>query len=297
MLQSRDFIFKKLRSVLIIFGKIYLFSIFQLLSNPLSAQHENYSVGASYTGMANSSVMLSSIWSVCHNQAGLANLKGLSAGVYYENRFFVKELSLKSAAIAVPTHSGNFALSFTYFGFSNYNETKIGLAYARDLGKFLTAGIQLGYVYTHLADIYGTKGAPVAEIGLQSEPLKDLLIGVHLYNPWRAKIADYQDERIPTIFRFGIGYRFASKVTLTSEIEKNLDVTTILKVGMELELVKNLFFRTGIVNHPIMNTFGMGYNFNGLQFDLSFSKHQILGYSTQASLSYTLKKKEQTVNK
>lgn len=92
--------------------------------------------------MGNASVAISDLWSAFNNQAGLAWLETSHAGVYYENRFLMKELGYKEL-VAYPLKSGTIGLSFNHFGYSAYNESKIGLAFAKAFGKYLAFGLQL----------------------------------------------------------------------------------------------------------------------------------------------------------
>src|SRR5262245_32501275 len=88
---------------------------------------DNYSVGARSAAVANASVTYSDAWSTYHNQACLAWVKNITAGVYYENRFLVTDLGLRSAAVAVPvTKVGTFGLNATVFGYTQYSEKKAG---------------------------------------------------------------------------------------------------------------------------------------------------------------------------
>ena len=78
-------------------------------------------------------------------------MKNASAGVYGERRFLLDELSLYQLAIAVPTNSGNFGVKAGYYGFSDYNESQMGLAYARKLGSKVDIGVQFNYNGIRLA--------------------------------------------------------------------------------------------------------------------------------------------------
>src|SRR5580765_6641263 len=89
------------------------------------------SVGARSGAMGNSSVTLSDAFSVFNNQAGMAFLKGFSAGLFSKREFSVSELTYSAGGVTLPTKSGVFGLNASYYGFESYNEKKAGLAYAR----------------------------------------------------------------------------------------------------------------------------------------------------------------------
>jgi hypothetical protein len=62
--------------------------------------------------MGNASVSLYDVWSAHHNQAGLGFVRTISAGVNYENRFMVKEISTRGGALAIPVKAGTFGLVY-----------------------------------------------------------------------------------------------------------------------------------------------------------------------------------------
>ncbi len=275
-----------------------------IIPNLVIAGVDNFAIGARSAALANSSVMLSDIWSAHHNQAGLAGIEGISGGIYYENRFLVAEMGLKAGVIVFPVNLAGksvFALSFSYFGYSMYNDMKIGLAYAKKLGEKYSVGIQFDYLRTSIGEDHGNKGTVAVEVGLQAELIDNLDIGVHIFNPTRAKVVEYkiQDvvttERIPTILRFGLSYTFSEKVILTAEAEKDVYTKPSFKVGIEYRAIEQLYLRGGVSSHPVSSSFGFGLYLGTFTLDFAATKHQILGYTPQISLSYALgsKSKEQ----
>lgn len=258
-----------------------------LFSLTLKAGNENYLVGAGPAGMANSYVMYSGIWSTYHNQAGLANLNHVTAGFYFENRYGISELGVQSFAISAPYKNGNFGFSLSRFGYSEYNENKFGIAYAHSFGEKISAGIQFDYFFLHLPDDYGTRGAFVIEGGILAEPIEKLSLGVHIFNPTRTKIADYQDERIPTIMRAGMGYAFSEELNFSIETEKSLEEDVRFKTGIEYMVISDLYLRAGIATNPNQNYFGIGYKLKRLTANMTFSTNPVLPMSSHFSIIYT----------
>lgn len=277
--------------------KIYFLSI-ALASSLLSyAGNENFPVGARSAAMGNASVTFSDVWSANQNQAGLAFLKDVSAGVYYENRFMLKELGLKSGAIAVPVKGGAFGLCVSNFGFTAYNENKYSASFAKSFGKVFSMAIAMDYLSTKIADGYGTKGVFAAEIGVLAKPLKGLTFGAHIFNPNHTKFTDYNNERLPTIIRIGGSYSFSDKVLVALENEKDISQKSMFKAGIEYKAVKEFYLRTGITTNPITTTYGFGLNLQNLKLDVSASYHQVLGISPQFGLLYVFKKKSSEKSK
>ncbi len=263
------------------------FSMFT--SAVLFAGNEHLPVGARSAGVAHSSVTFADQWSVFQNQAGLGRLKEISAGVYYENRFMVNSFSTGAIAAAIPTNSGTFGVSVYTFGFTNYRESKVGLAYGRQLGEKITAGLQLNYLSTVLPESYGRFNGFTAELGLQALLTDKLILGAHLYNVSRAKLTDKDNlEYVPSILRIGLLYKISEKVLVSTEFQKDIDHPIIFKTGTEYSPNDKLFLRIGISSNPGNYSFGFGYHMKTISFDIAASYHQILGFTPQIGFNWNL---------
>jgi hypothetical protein len=240
--------------------------------------------------MSNACVTFSDFWAIHNNQAGLAGIKTIYSGVYYESRFGLKDLSLKAGAVVLPTKAGVFGLSMTYFGYAFYNESKMGLAYSRSFGTKFSAGVQLDYLRTYIAENYGKNYAVAAEIGLLYQINKSIAIGTHIYNPTMAKVASYNNERAPTILNLGLSFKFSDKVILAVESEKDIQYDPVFKAGVEYRPVKTFYFRTGISTNPVLNSFGFGIEYHNFNLDFAASYHRALGFTPQVSLIFHVDK-------
>ena len=250
------------------------------------ASFDNSTIGGSDAGLGFANVTCSDLWSLQNNQAGAASIQHFSIGTFYENRFMLKELSYKAAAIACPTKSGVFGLTTSYFGYSQYNETSLGLAYAKKLGKNISAGICFDHLSVHIAEPYGNKSVITFEVGLLAKITEKLTAGIHIFNPASARLTDYADERIPTIFRFGFSYSFSKIVILNTEYEKSLNQNPSFKAGLEYHPVKEMFMRADIMTNPVAFKLGAGVKYKKIKLDFATSVHQILGYSPAISMIY-----------
>lgn len=266
--------------------RIFLFALFLPLF--AAAGNDNYPVGASQAGMAGCGLTSPDIWSVHHNQAALAYLTQPTLGLFAENRYGLKEMGLQAGAFAYPTASGTFGLALSHFGYELYNESKVGVSYARSFGSRFSTGIQLGYINTHFGDLYGNAGAPVAEIGFFAEPYKNLFVGAHIFNLTRSRIAEYNDERLPTIIRAGLGLRLSERVFLATEAQKDIDNPALFRAGIDYLFMEQLYIRAGIQTSRQVNqiSFGLGYKTRRLRADVAFSTHQVLGISPHIGFVY-----------
>jgi hypothetical protein len=263
-----------------------LISFFLLSKTP--AQHNHFS-GARAAGMGNAFIATTDLWSVYHNQAGLTGIKELQAGMALENRFLVKELSVKSLALATPIEStgGTFGFSVSHFGFSLYSETKAGIAYAQRLSEKVSAGIQMNYFNTYIGEGNGNRGNVTAEAGVQAEITEGLTLGAHISNPFRAKLANYNNERISTIMRLGLNYIVSDKVIITAEVFKDSNFNPRIRSGIEYHVIEQFYLRAGIGTNPSLNAFGFGLNLKNLKIDFATSMHSALGYTPSFSMNYS----------
>lgn len=261
----------------------------------LCAKHapaaDNLLAGARANAMAGATIALYDFWNISHNQAGIAKINCITAGLYAENRFLQEELSLAAAAAILPTPVGVFGLSIIHFGSSLYSETKAGLAYARNFGEKLSAGLQLNYMHTSISDGYGNKGTITAEIGIIYEFLPNIRIGAHIFNPTKATLETLNhhdiDEYISTVIRSGMTFIISQNVLVSIEVEKDIRHSPVPKIGFEYKPSEIISIRAGVSNNPVMNAFGFGLNMGKLQLDISASYHHVLGYSPQAGVIYS----------
>lgn len=264
---------------------------FSINLNLIHSQSPINQLGGRAIGVAGASLTYQDVWAQYHNQAGLAYLKGMNLGIGFQNAFFVKELSTKSVVFNLPFKTGVFGLNYYYFGYPKFNENKIGLAFAKALGKRIAVGIQLDYFYTHIDGEYGQNGIAAGELGILAEPIKDLFFGVHLFNIWNAKRSVYEEEYLPTIFKIGASYRLYQIALLSVEVEKDLELAPIFKTGLEFLVIDNLYFRAGVSSNPNIFSFGLGYTYKPLEINIAFSKHPVLDYSPGISIVYSFRER------
>ncbi len=263
-------------TVLLLFGAI----------NSCFASGEWIAQGGRSAGMGASSAAVSDFWSVTNNQAGMAFYDRSSAGIYYENRFLIRELGSQTGALTLKTKYGMLGASVGYSGDANYSTTKAGLGYALKIGNRFAAGIQLDYIGTALGEEYGKRSNVTFEAGIMVKLSEQLTFGAHTFNPLHVKISEYNDERIPTTMNAGFGYTISDKLLITAEAFKNSEFPMELRTGAEFRLSQIAYARVGLSTNPSLYTFGFGLEMKKLHIDLSSSIHPQLGYSPQASIQY-----------
>ncbi len=249
---------------------------------------ENYIAGARPLALSNAFVSISDPWSTFHNQATLANLENFSAGIFYESKFMVEELSLAAGTINLPVVRGTLGLSFYQLGKGSFKESKIGMAYARQLSERLSAALQIDYFFNRFPENDKAFHFPTFELGLAYQTTDELTLGIHLFNPVKNGFKTYYgNEEMPLILRVGGHYEFSDRVLLCAEVQKNSDAAAVVKTGLEFFPLENLALRIGVSGRPVQYTAGIGYRFGKIVTDIAFSYHGNLGFTPAVSLHFT----------
>jgi hypothetical protein len=224
---------------------------------------------------------------VYNNQAALASIENAGAGLYYENRFAMNQLGTSAGAFVFPALTGTFGFNIAHFGIDDYGETRIGIGYGKQLAKRLSLGVQFNYHLLSFMSGYPDFYTFTGEVGLIAEPLDNLFIGAHVFNPTFAKLNSRYEDPVPVIFEIGAGYRISGKLMLTAEIEKERYDDVSPRFGIDYSLFKSMSLRSGVSFNPVEICFGVGWIVQKrLGLDFAFYHHETLGYSPQLSLSY-----------
>lgn len=273
--------------------KYYTFLSLLLFFLTTQAGFDPYARGGRAASMANGSVTATDFFCVFNNQAAMAWHPKTSAGLFFENRFLLKEMNTRGFGFTLPVSSSDvFGLSFSQYGYSAYNESKIGLSFAKVFAKKVSAGLQLDYLYTASTAENGSKGAFTFEFGLQSKVSKKMMIGFYAFNPVHSVLSDYNGytEYVPVVLRFGIAYQFSEKFVLEVETDKDLHYDAILRMGCDYKINDKFFVRGGLSTGVVLYSIGVGAKWNRFTFDIASSFHQVLGVTPAVSLSYNFPK-------
>ena len=79
-----------------------------------------YPSGARSMSMANASVTLNDVWAHYNNPGAVGNVKELTVGISYENRFLLKELQSQSVAAVIPLKVGAISVGGQMFGYRDF---------------------------------------------------------------------------------------------------------------------------------------------------------------------------------
>jgi hypothetical protein len=245
---------------------------------------------ALYTRLGSYSIIHVDVFSFSNNQAALSQMKNASAGVYGERRFLLSELSLYHLAVAVPTKSGNFGFKTGYFGFSEYNESQMGLAYARRLGSKVDIGVQFNYNAIRI-NSYGNASAINFEIGTILHLTDKLNAGLHAYNPIGGKFGKEGEEKLASVYSVGLGYDASDIFFVSAEIEKEENHPVNINAGLQYRIIPQLMVRGGIETNTSSLYIGAGLFLKTLRLDITTSIHPELGITPGLLLIYNFPSK------
>lgn len=229
-------------------------------------------------------------YGVFNNPASLAWLDKSTFVLASSNRFLLKELSGAGAGFAMPMKHGVFGLNINYSGFNAFNRKLAGLSYTQKLTDNISLGVKADYLQTSIAE-YGNNNTVTGELGVCIKVIKDLSLGVNVFNPFMVSGGYYADEKIPTEFSLGMNYQLSDRVLMIAEESKNLNSPSQFHAGIEYKPTEKIFVRGGISTQPFQYGFGAGFELKSFTVDVASAYHAQLGYSPSLSLKYAFAKK------
>ncbi|MDX5442549.1 MAG: hypothetical protein LPJ89_02065 [Hymenobacteraceae bacterium] len=264
----------------------FLVYLIAAISTNVVAGNDNPPVGARAQGLSGAAVTIADMWALSNNPAALALLKNTEVGAYAENRFSVKAFSTVDLQAVKPFNEkfGTAGLEFYRFGDDLYSEQRVGAGFGHKLG-FVSLGIKADLVQVHVADI-GTKRAVAVSFGGLDDVSEQLKFGAYVYNLNQAKLAEEQDERLPTVMKAGLSYRPVSRLMLNIESEKNIDFPAEFKAGLEYKVIEKLAARAGFSTTTESVSLGAGWMARVFQVDYAVNLMSKLGASNHLSVSY-----------
>lgn len=230
------------------------------------------------------------LFSIISNQASLAQLKRASAAVYAERRFLLSELSNYLAVFGLPAGPGNFGLQAGYSGFNDYRETRVGIAYARKLDKKVDAGLRFNYQQIRISSGYGRASAISFDAGVILHVTDKLHAGVLARNPVGGKFGKHSEEKLSSVFAFGMGYDVSGKFFFSAEIEKEEDRPVNINTGVQYQFLPRLMVRGGTSTATSSLWLGAGLLIHSFRLDIVTSYQPQLGISPGMLLLFEFKK-------
>lgn len=262
-------------------------TIAQLAINHCMAQESQTPAGASFIGLGAYSQQFNDVFAQHSSTAALGMQKKIAAGVFGERRFMLNEMNSYLLAATVPTGSGTFGLMVSRFGFSGFNETEAGLGYGRLLAKKLAVGGRINY-FNRQVPGYGSVAVVNGEAGILLYVTPKCAAGAHVYNPVAATFGMEKEERLASVYRFGLGYDVSKAVFLVMEIRKKENEPVTITSAVQYHFEEKFFARLGITSGAPGVFAGAGWLI-GKQFRLTvFTAHRRpLGFTPGITLQYS----------
>lgn len=244
-----------------------------------------------YLGIGAYSVNHTDVFSPLANTASLAALTQPAAGVHVENRFLLEELNTYSAIACFPTSKGNFAVTADYSGFEDFNESQLGVAYARSLGPSLSAGVKFNYYAFRIPRIAQSSTATM-EFGLMVVLTEAVRAGFHVYNPVGGKLSPGVDEKLSGVYSFGIGYQASKDFYVTTQVKKEEGLAVDVLAAMQYDFAGAFFARAGVATQNRMFFGGAGWRTRRIRIAALASIHPQLGVSPGLMVTFEFKEED-----
>lgn len=225
-----------------VFTLLLLLTCFTLAS----AQSVSTQIGARGNGIGYATATLFDTWGLFNNPAGTAKLEHTTTGFTYDLHPTPVGANRTAAVIALPISIGVISAGAYRFGDDLYNEHVISASFGSKFG-LASLGAQVNYIQYH-AEGFGNKGVVSINLGGIAELTPQLSIGAYIVNLNQPKINE--EEKLPTRLVAGIGFKPIEKLFIAAELEKDLDVEPIWKMGVEYAFHKKFSARTGFNLKP-----------------------------------------------
>ncbi|MDQ6812697.1 MAG: hypothetical protein M3040_02990, partial [Bacteroidota bacterium] len=225
--------------------KLILIIVTFALAFRVTAQVVRQPVAAHNTALGAYSQHFSDVFSATSNPAALAAIPSGAFAVYGERRFLLSELSSYTAIIAVPAGSGAFGFQADYFGSSSFNETALGLLYARRISAAIDVGGSFNYYRVKIPG-YGGASSVNFDVAAVFHLTEKLHSGIHVYNPTSSNLGKTGSEKLASIYTFGLGYEASEQLFTAIEIVKHEDQPIVVNAGLQYYPDKRVVIRCGI---------------------------------------------------
>jgi len=194
---------------------LLVFTAFQIHAQSIYAP-----VSSRVIGMGDASVTMDGYWASFQNIAGVATTENFEVGATYENRFGMPGMDFMAAGLTAQLPFGHAALTVFRFGDDLYNEHKVSLGYATEIG-IIKLGGRLNYLQFQVQD-FGTQETYSIDFGGIATITPQLVIGAQALNITQSNLSADAEQSVPTLLKLGISYRPRDYFMLNAEIEKDI---------------------------------------------------------------------------
>ncbi len=252
------------------------------------SQDGSFSFGARNAGLGGASLTLTDEYSLFNNIGGLGRIQNHSLFAGYQHRYNLSEFQVIGSGGIFHHELGNAGIGYYKFGDDLFSQQKLHVGIGNKL-QMVSLGLAVDWVQYDIESV-GTQHVVAIQFGGIAEITEQFVFGAHIFNINQATLVSETGEQLPTVMKVGFSYRATDELMINTEVEKDLDVDEVFKAGIEYQVVKKIYFRTGIRTTPFVGAFGMGFHPKMLKFDYAFSSNSDLGSIHEISLAYSFKK-------
>ena len=256
-------------------------------SQPLGRPLQN-----AYAGFGAYSIRHADLLSGSSNPVAMAGLQQPAAAVLAERVYLLPELNQFTLAAGMPLKGGYAGIRANYFGSGLYQETALGVSYARHLGPKADAALRFNYQSLKISNGYGTAGAWGVEAGLLLHVTDHLHAGFHISNPYGGYFGK-TGEKLAAQYAVGLGYDASEKFFSSAVISKEENRPVNVTAGIEYRFIPAVFVRAGIVAATSGGWLGLGYSLASFRLDVMAAWHPQLGITPGLGLLFQPPKKGQ----
>ena len=250
-------------------------------TDPLTQAH-----GARSQGMGNLKTFLPDAWTYFNNVGALDRMDQTEVTAGFDHRFGLSELSTVDLALGWKTDFGTLGLGVSRFGGKLFNQQLFGLGFSNTLG-IVSLGAKIDWYQTQIEG-FGSGHALLFSLGGVAELGPKFFLGANFSNLNRAKLSQNSEQRLPTLVQLGVTYLPAESLRIGVEVEKDIDLDPIAKVGIEYSIRDWLLLRTGVNSNPGRLSFGLGLRKDRFGFDYAYGQNSALGRTHHVSLGLKL---------
>ncbi|WP_316803420.1 hypothetical protein [Pedobacter nototheniae] len=263
--------------------KIFSFLLLLIATAPLFAQNN---LGPRLTAMGNNGASVTDIWSLQANPAGITGITSTSISLNYTRHLFSNEVSTQSFAAVAPFSNNYVGLSFQRYGLSDYNEMKVGFAYAKQFHKKLSIALNINYFQVKITN-YGASSGFSVDAGVRYHFNEHLTFGAFASNPSKQKYSNKEIEaKIPSSFNIGVSYVPSNRILIAATVAKILKEPIDVSIGLDYKILDLLSLRAGLSAKPFKQYAGFGLNYKKFSMDMATAYDPNLGYTPQIAIGY-----------
>ena len=246
---------------------------------------------ASSISIAQTSVSDTHNWTAFNNPAILGYADKPEAGLQFENRYFISQLSTKTVQFELPSKFVNTGLSFSHFGYSLYHEMIIGAGFARSFSDKFSLGVQFNYYMAYFNASNSYRGALLPQVGLSVKLSPSFNIGFNMFNPFQTNIeTEYVTKRLASVFSLGSEYLFSPELVWRAQIDKEVSSNYRFATGFEYQMLQQFTVKLGAYcSDYLVSCLGFGFKTGLFRIDLNCDIHPLLGLNSLASVKYTFR--------